>query len=265
MQLAEGLLERNGFNVHYWTGGQAAAPWVVLTHGATVDHHSWDATWPIVAQDFRVLAWDVRGHGLSRPAPFGLKAAVDDLLAILDRLQVERAVFVGHSMGGNLHQELVFHHPERVKAMVCLDCTWNFQKLTAGEAFSLKIAGPIFKLFPHKMWVEQSLAVTATSTAARELLRPAMESLSKDEFVQIMTATAACLHYEPGYIINKPLLLMVGDQDATGNIRKVMPVWAAHEPDCRLVVIPHAKHAAQLDNPEFFHATLMEFLREDEE
>ena len=89
-----------------------------------------------------------------------------------------------------------------------------------------------------------------------------MASLSKAEFVQIMMATTTCLHYEPDYKINKPLLLMVGDQDATGNIRKIMPIWAEHEPDCRFVVIPNAKHAANLDNPDFFHfhARLMEFL-----
>ena len=230
MELIEGLLPRDGFAIHYWTGGQAAAPLVVFTHGATVDHHEWDATLPLVGEQFRVLAWDVRGHGLSRPAHFSLAAAVDDLLALLDTLQVTQAIFVGHSMGGNLHQELVFHHSERVRALVCLDCTWNFQKLTALESFSLRIAGPIFKIYPHKLLLDQSLAVTATSKASQGLLRPAMESLSKDEFVQIMMATSACLHYEPGYRIDKPLLLMVGDKDATGNIRKIMPVWAAQDP-----------------------------------
>ena len=227
MQFTEGRLPRGGFDIHYWTGGQAAAPLVVFTHGATVDHHEWDATLPLVGEQFRVLAWDVRGHGLSRPATFSLAAAEDDLLALLDSLQVTQAIFVGHSMGGNLHQELVFRHPERVKALVCLDCTWNFQKLTALESFSLRIAGPIFRLYPHKLLVDQSLAATATSKAAQALLRPAMESLSKDEFVQIMLATSACLHYEPGYRIGKPLLLIVGDKDATGNIRKIMPIWAS--------------------------------------
>jgi len=260
MELTKGPLPRAGFALHYWTGGRAAAPLIVFTHGATIDHHEWDATLPLVGERFRVLAWDVRGHGLSRPAPFSVDAAVDDLLALLDALHVEQAVFVGHSMGGNLHQELVFRHPERVKAMVFLDCTWNFQKLSALESFSLRIAGPIFKIYPHKMLVDQSLAVTATSKASQELLRPAVQSLGKDEFVRIMMAMTACLHYEPGYRIGKPLLLMVGDKDATGNIRKVMPIWAEHEPDCRFVVIPNAKHAANLDNPALFHETLMDFL-----
>ena len=260
MELVEELLARNGLDIHYWTGGPIATPLVVFTHGATIDHHEWDATLPLVGEKFRLLTWDVRGHGLSRPAQFALQDAVDDLLAVLDKLQVEQAVFVGHSMGGNLHQELVFQHPERVRAMVFLDCTWNFQKLSTVETVSLNLAGPIFKIYPYKMLVDQSLAVTATSKASQEFLRSAMESLSKVEFVQILMATSSCLHYEPNYKINKPLLLMVGEDDTTGNIRKVMPIWAKGEPDCKFVVIPQAKHAANLDNPDFFHENLMAFL-----
>lgn len=260
MQLIEGILKRNRFNVHYWTGGVEDAPLVVFTHGATLDHHEWDATLPIVGEHFRVLALDVRGHGLSRPAPLNIKAAVQDLLDILDALQVEQAIFLGHSMGGNIHQELVFHHPERVLGMVFLGCTWNFQKLTALESFSLKIAGPIFKLYPYRLLIDQSLAATATTKEAQALLRPAMESLFRDEFVQILLETSSCLHYEPGYKINKPLLLLVGDKDRTGNIRKVMPIWAENEPDCKFVVIPNAKHAANLDDPAVFYEEVLEFL-----
>lgn len=260
MGLIEGILESNEFKVHYWIGGKAGAPLVIFTHGATVDHHEWDATLSIIGENFRVLSWDVRGHGLSRPAPFRILTAGYDLLDIIDKIHVEQAIFIGHSMGGNIHQELVFHYPERVRAMVFLDCTWNFQKLSAVDAFSLSIAKPIFKLYPYKVLVNQSLSVTASSKPSQEFLRPAMESLSKDEFINILMATSDCLHYEPDYVINKPLLLMVGDKDTIGNIRKVMPIWAKREPDCRFEVIPNAKHAANLDNPDFFHNVLLDFL-----
>jgi pimeloyl-ACP methyl ester carboxylesterase len=261
MKLREDTLVRDGIKLHYWTGGKAGAPWVVFTHGATIDHHEWDATLPLVGEHFRLLAWDARGHGLSRPAPFDLQAAVADLLAILDRLDVSQAVFIGHSMGGNLGQELVFRHPERVRAMVCLDCTWNFHQLSPLESLTLRLAGPIFNIYPYWLLLNQSLAMTATSKASQDLLRPSMGSLNKAEFIQIMLATTACLHSEPGYRIAKPLLLLVGDQDRTGNIRKIMPVWADQEPDCRFVVIPNSRHAPNLDKPDFFHRELLEFLR----
>jgi pimeloyl-ACP methyl ester carboxylesterase len=261
MELAENILERHGCTIQYWTGGKAGAPLVVFTHGATIDHHEWDATLPLVAAaGFRVLAWDMRGHGLSRPAKFDLAEAVVDLLALLDRLEVREATFVGHSMGGNLHQEFAYHHPERVRALAMLDCTWNFMQLSASDKFWLKAADPIFKLYPYKTLIDQSVAVSAISKDAQELMRKAMQQLSKDEFVHVLMNSTQCLRYDPDYKITKPLLLMMADKEATGNIRKAMPLWAEHE-GVDLVVIPKAKHAANLDQPEIFHRILLDFLQ----
>ncbi len=258
-KLIESILERNGCAIHYWTGGKADAPLVVFTHGATIDHHEWDATLPLVGEDFRLLAWDMRGHGLSRSAKFDLAEAVADLLAILDQLEVRQAAFVGHSMGGNLHQEFAYLHPERVKALAMLDCTWNFMQLSASDRFWLKAAVPIFKLYPYKILIDQSVAVSATSKESQNLLRKAMQTMSKDEFVGVLMDSTTCLRYEPDYKITQPLLLMMGDREATGNIRKAMPLWAKHE-GVELVVIPNAKHAANLDQPQIFYRTLLDFL-----
>lgn len=260
MELTEGLLKRNGFDIHYWLGGKPNAPLVIFTHGATLDHHEWDNTLPLVAQHFQVLAWDMRGHGQSRPAKFSVADSVQDLIDLLDALQVEQAILVGHSLGGNLHQEVVFYHPEQVQALVFLDCTWNFQRLTLMDKLLLLIARPIFKLYPHKMLVDQAVRISARQKTAQKVMRTAMQQLSKEEFVHIMLTMTACLHYEPGYRIHKPVLMMMGDQENTGNIRQVMPQWAKLEPDCRFVIIPNAKHSANLDNPDAFHKHLMEFL-----
>ena len=264
MELIENILKRKDCPIHYWTGGKTDAPLVVFTHGATVDHHEWDATLPIVGEHFRILAWDMRGHGLSRPATFDLSEAVADLLALLDRLEVRKATFVGHSMGGNLHQEFTYRHPERVKALAMLDCTWNFMHLSASDKFWLKVADPIFKLYPYKTLIDQSVAVSATSIESQDLLRKSMQKLSKDEFVHILMNSTLCLRYEPDYKITQPLLMMMGDKEATGNIRKAMPLWARHD-GVDLVIIPNAKHAANLDQPEIFHHSLLDFLQRNAE
>jgi len=260
MNLTENILERNGCALHYWTGGKVDAPLVVFTHGATIDHHEWDATLPLVGEYFRVMAWDMRGHGLSRPAKFDFAKAVADLLALLDRLGVREATLVGHSMGGNLHQEFAFQHPERVKALAMLDCTWNFMQLSASDKFWLKAAAPIFKLYPYKLLIDQSVAVSAISKDAQALMRKAMMQLSKEEYVHILMDATSCLRYDPDYKTAQPLLLMMADKEATGNIRKAMPLWAERE-GVDLVIIPNAKHAANLDQPEVFHKHLLEFLR----
>ena len=261
-ELVESIIERNGCPIHYWTGGKVDAPCLVFTHGATIDHHEWDATLPLVtAAGFGILVWDMRGHGLSRQGGFDFAEAVADLLAVLDRLGIREATFVGHSMGGNLHQEFAYQHPERVRALAMLDCTWNFMQLSASDRFWLKAAGPIFKLYPYKLLIDQSVAVSAISKDAQQLMRKAMQQLSKDEYVLILMNSTQCLRYEPGYKITLPLLLMMAEKEATGNIRNAMPAWAKHE-GVELVIVPNAKHAANLDNPDFFHSRLLEFLKQ---
>ena len=259
MTLEERVFERGGCRLHAWVGGASGGSPVVFTHGATIDHRKWQATLPLVAERYRVVAWDVRGHGASRPGRFNVAEAVGDLVALLDLFGFPQATFVGHSMGGNLHQELVFRHPDRVRALACVDCTWNFQRLTALEKLTLKMA-PILRLTPERWLLEQSLKATSNSKTTRDLLRPMMNQHSKDEFIGTLLEASACLHYEPAYRVAKPLLLIVGDKDPTGNIRKAMPAWAAHEPHARLVVVPDVRHAPNLDAPDLFHRELLAFL-----
>jgi pimeloyl-ACP methyl ester carboxylesterase len=258
--MEEHILERAGANIHYWLGGKAGAPLVVFTHGATIDHHEWDADILPVVSDFRVLVWDVRAHGLSRPADFHFQEAVDDLAALVALHSDAPVALVGHSMGGNISQELAFQQPGLVRAMLCLDCTWNFQRLSALEKAGLAAAGPIFKLYPYETLIRQSLDVTVSDPQGRATLERAMRLLSKQEYIAIMLDLAGCLHEEPDYVFGKPLWLLMGEHESTGNISKAMPLWAEHEPLSRFLVVPGAKHAANLDNPDFFQGKLLEFL-----
>src|SRR5664280_2947025 len=72
---------------------------------------------------FRVVTWDLRGHGASRPtgAPFTAQRAIDDLLALVAHLELGRPVLVGHSLGGNLSQPVVRHDPGLARGLVALD------------------------------------------------------------------------------------------------------------------------------------------------
>ncbi len=262
MELTETVFEHNGCKLHYWTGGRADSPVVVFSHGATIDHHEWDPTLPLVGERFRIMTWDLRGHGLSRPPKFQFSEAVADLKALLDRLGIQKATLVGHSMGGNINQEFAFRHPDRVQALAMLDTTWNFKPLSASDKFWLKLADPIFALYPYSLLIEQSVAVSATSKESQDLLRKAMRQMSKDEFVQVLMDATSCLREEPGYKIKAPLLLMMGERESTGNIRTAMPLWAKHD-GVDLIVIPNAKHGANLDQPEIFHRLLLDFLRQN--
>lgn len=260
-----GILEREGCSIHYWLSGPPDRPLVVFTHGAGLDHSEWDAVAPLVAERYRVLTWDVRAHGSSRPpgAGFTVPRAVDDLLALLDTLGVPVATFVGHSMGGNLHQEVVFSHPERVTALVMLGCTCNTLRLSPADALGAALAAPLLRLYPYELLKRQSADISSAKPQVRDYLYQTFSQMPKDDFVTVSAQLLRCLHYEPGYHISKPMLLTHGALDKTGNIRRVAPVWAARDaPSCRYVVIPDAGHVANLDNPDVFNRLVLDYLAE---
>ncbi len=257
------ILERKGCPLHYWLTGKEDGPLVVFTHGALVDHRTFEPQIAVVAQYYRVLTWDVRGHGLSQPmgAPFTIREAVEDLVALLDRLGYQQAILVGQSMGGNMAQEMIFLHPERVTALIDIDSTCNTLKLSTSERAMLRLARPLFYLYPYESLKKQSAQQSAVKPEVRQYLYEAMSQLSKDDFITIMMGTSLCLHYEPGYTITQPLLLLRGEHDQLGNIKTAMPRWAARDTQSQYVVVPDAGHCSNQDNPEFVNKLLLEFLQ----
>jgi 3-oxoadipate enol-lactonase len=257
-----GLLQRGETAIRYWMAGPDDAPLVVLTHGATADHTMFDDLVPALARRYRVLTWDVPGHGLSQPLPadFGMDRLVMDELALLDLVGVRKAVVVGQSMGGNLAQEVVFRHPGRVAALVLIDCTDNFQKLSAIEKMSLASAGPIFALYPFKTLKRQSAEASADTQQARERIAAMMERVAdKKSYIEILMRTTDVLHYEPDFRIDCPLLMLLGDRDRLGNIAKAMPAMAQRE-GVSLRIVGGAGHVSNMDQPDDVNAAILSFL-----
>lgn len=260
--LTAATLERKGCPLHYWVGGPEEGPWVVMTHGAGVDHQSFDRLVPLVAERYRVLTWDVRGHGLSRPMgqDFTVPLAVEDLLAILDRLGADKAVFIGHSNGTYISQELAFRHPERVQALVIADGTCITWPHSAPTLFLLRHSAAVMWLIPFETLKRSGLQAFSNKADVRDSIYRAFSRISRRDFIAIWNGVVKGLHPEPNYRITQPLLLTHGDDDRTGDIRTIAPLWAKREPKCTYVVVPNARHMALLDNPEFFNRIVMDFL-----
>ena len=262
MTTSASVLERNGCPLHYWLSGREDAPLIVLTHGATLDHRMFDAQLDVLTQNYRVLTWDMRGHGDSQPmgTAFTVPGAADDLQAILDALDVQQAIFVGQSTGGYVVQELVFRHPERVQALVMIDCTCITLKLSLAERLTLASTPYLFLVYPYGLLKKQTATGSSIKPEVQAYIAEAIDRISRKDFIAIWTGVAKCLHYEPGYSIQQPILLVQGDHDKLGNIAKVAPIWAARDPKCEFVMIPDAGHCSNQDNPAFFNQTMLEFL-----
>lgn len=262
MTATEGLLRRDGAEIHYWLDGAEDATLIVLTHGATADHTMFDELVPALSPRYRVLTWDVPGHGLSQPLPedFGIGRLVEDEIALIDHIGARKAILIGQSIGGNLAQEAVFRHPERVLGIVLIDCTDNFQRLTGLERAGLAAAGPLFAMYPYGLLKAQSVRASAVTPAARGKLAAMVDRVAgKDSYVKIMTRISEVLHEEPEYRIPCPLLMFLGEHDKLGNIAKAMPRMA-HREGARLVVVPGAGHVANMDRPDIVNSEIIQFL-----
>lgn len=235
---------------------------MVFTHGLCLDHRSFAAQVAATAGPYRVLTWDMRGHGQSQPVgePFSIPLAVEDLRALLNRMGVERAAFVGHSAGSYVVQELAFRHPRCARALVLADGTCVTSRHGPLERWLTRHAADLLAPFPYR-WIKLSTIPTlAARPAVQDYVHEAFSRLSREAYLALVRGASSCLHSEPGYRIQQPLLLLHGDGDSLGDVRRLTPRWAAAEPNCLYLVVPDARHLAMMDNPKFFSEVLLEFL-----
>ena len=262
--LNEFVLPRAGCAIHYWLGGSKANLSVVLLHGATMDHRMFDPQIAALIDQYQVVAWDARGHGKSQPLTqaFSLQDCAADFIALLDHLELDQVVLVGQSMGGYIAQFAYLLHPQRIRAMVMIDSISIAMPYAKWEIAVLKATLPLFNLWPYDHFVRSLAKATAIKPDVQAYALEAAQQINRVNFLAIWKAVTLVISEKgiPGHHIHVPLLIVNGEHDDRGSIRKQAPVWAASEPQAQHVVIPDAGHNANQDNPAFFNRVLLEFL-----
>src|SRR6266545_6815522 len=122
-------LDRDGVAIHYEVHGQG--PTILLSHGYSATCRMWDGQIAALKDRYRVIVWDMRGHGQSDspadPGAYSEAATVEDMAAILRACGVQRAVIGGLSLGG--YMSLAFHaaHPGMTRALMIFDTGPGFR------------------------------------------------------------------------------------------------------------------------------------------
>jgi pimeloyl-ACP methyl ester carboxylesterase len=130
-----GFVTANGIRLHYLDWG-GLGPVLILIHGGLDNAHIFDDLAPAFTGRFRVIAYDLRGHGRSdAKGPFDATTRTADLRGLMDSLGIAKAHLAGWSLGGNDITAMAGIHPERVESIVYLEGAYDWAGPALADAF----------------------------------------------------------------------------------------------------------------------------------
>lgn len=225
------------------------------------------------SRDHRVIIHDYRGTGRSsKPSiDYTTKMFAEDVAALMDHLDAEDAVVVGHSMGGRVAQLLALDHPKKVHKLI-LASTGSHYPLTKG--LPLKIMKEMIEWGYEKYEREHTILVGWTEEYVRNnpekierYLKVRMSNLCPVEFyLRHLIARQSHDTSQRLKDIKQPTLILVGegDRNMTSEINHRMSaeILAKGIPNAKLVVLPNERHSYFFTNPGEAHRMIREFIRE---
>ena len=240
--------------------------WVTLVTGIANDLTMWDGQLPALESRFRILRYDLRGHGGTPPAPgdYSIPLLVSDLRDLLDAVKVERTSLVGLGLGGAIAQAFAIEHPQRVDRLMPCCCRArmvpDFAKLWHGLRDTVRKNGLESIVEPTvQRWFSEDF-----KAAHPEVLDKVRGMIRGTTFEGYMGVTAAFLGLDAEDRlpeIKATTLYVSGAEDKLGGPPQLMQDLASKVNGARHLSIPRAAHIANIQNPEGFNRVLGEFLK----
>ncbi|MPZ95949.1 MAG: 3-oxoadipate enol-lactonase [Propionibacteriales bacterium] len=243
--------------------GPEAAPVLLLGSSLGTTRTLWDEQLPALAERFRVVRYDHRGHGDS-PTPDGPYALTDlagDVIALLDDLGVRRAHLAGVSLGGMVAMQIAGTAPERVGrlALVCTSSAmapgvWRERAAAVRTGGMTAVADTV-----AGRWFTEPFATTERAEQLRGLLR----SGSAEGYASCCEAIAGMELSAVLGSVTAPTLVVAGADDRATPAEHgaaIVEGILAGGGDARMVIAPRAAHLANVERPEVVTPLLLEHL-----
>lgn len=257
------FVRTGSFVTHCEAIGKSDAPVLVLGNSLGTDMHLWDAQVPALAARFRVLRYDMRGHGLTE-APAGIDAyTIDDLagdvLALADALAIERFHYCGLSIGGMVGQRLGARAPDRVRALALCNTAMTIAapQVYRDRADAVRKGGlaAIADAVLERWFTPKFLA--ANPDIARGL-RTMLTRNTVAGYAGCCLALAAMDLTADARRIACPTLVVAGVEDQATPPAVARAIAAAVK-GAKLVEIPDCAHISAVERPAALTAALTEF------
>jgi pimeloyl-ACP methyl ester carboxylesterase len=258
------VIDVDGYGVHVID--QGSGPALVLVHGFGGSTYSYRNQIPAFAGSHRVIAVDLKGFGYSErqaEAPLSGTAQVAMLKRLIERLGIDHAAFVGHSMGGGVLQRFAVTYPEAVDALVLAGSVYHTPRMRnvlpapLVRAFAPLVASFVASRMLKLAYYDDSVL---DDTVREEYLRPMRIKGTAAGILAMMRQRRDDPPVDIGRIAS-PVLLLWGAHD------RLVPLRTAQEirrdlPSARLVVIDGAGHMLFEERPDDCNRALAGFLAE---
>lgn len=248
--------------------GPVGAPAVVLIHGLGLTRGiTWGQFAPILAQNFRVLTYDLPGHGDSA-LPEGLVSLTmlsNQLISLLDELAIDRAALVGFSLGGMVNRRCALDHPDRVSALAILNSPHDRgeerQRIVEEHAHKTMVNGPAEGIDETltRWFTPDFRRIHASQVEAVRNMVLANNLASYAAHRQVL-ATGVRELIKPNPPIALPTLVMTCEHDS-GSTPAMSHAIAAEIPGSEIVVVPELQHLGLIEQPELFSESVSIFLK----
>ena len=258
-----GYAEVNGTRLYYQTAGKG--PWVVLIHGGLVDRRLWDDQFHQFAKHFSVLRYDLRGYGRSQ-FPDKEFSHPDDLYALLRYLRIEKASFVGLSVGGNIAMEFALAHPDMTQRLVLVASSLRGSGVprSAENTAVYETAEKRGMMPAVEMWLQNPLFATGRTDPryVKRIRRMLIDNYkywgpTPQPIPEVWPTPPTATRVST---IKAPTLIVVGDKDAE-NIRQIADILSHEIAGSEKVVIKNVSHHLNMEKPTEFNRVVIDFLR----
>lgn len=259
-------IKANGIDIHYLIDGQERAPWVTFVTGIANDVTMWDQQIPALERYFRILRFDLRGHGKTEATAgdYSFSRLIGDVLALWDTLGIERSSLVGLGLGGAIAIGIGIDHSARLDKLVPCCCraemTPDFAAIWPKFVDTVKRQGMEGMVEPTvQRWFTDDFK--AANPHVLDNVRRMIRDTNPLGYYGCIAAFLT-LDFSKGLDrISVPTLFVSSADDHLGGPPQIMTGLAAAVPGARHVSVPHAAHIANIQNPEVFNALLAGFLR----
>lgn len=254
----------NGISMRYADEGQRAGPPVVLHHPLATDLTFWDELTAALAPRYRVIRFDARGHGKTE-APTGryaFEVLASDVIGLMDHLKIDRAAFVGLSMGGMVAQYLGMLHPGRVKALAICATTSrvpaDMRHLWRDRVAVARDKGMASQVDPALgRWITPESRATKPALVTR--FTRLIEATPLEGYAGWCGAIETLDTTDRLSTIKTPTLVISGEKDL-GSPPSAGETMHKAIPGSSFTVVPNVGHMIACEDPPAFHAALLPFL-----